>query len=357
LIQPVKGDPEPICNIVRSLLAGTPEQEDYFLAAFQRAVRLCYEGRYEPLQVFFFAGNPDDGKTLLATEILSACLGGRRIDATSYFIGATRFNADLARCELWIVDDMGDAKGFDRLVYNNNLKKTSADPDVRVEPKGIDAINASHLFHVVAVLFNLEGRGGSHLVPVITEDNKGKYQIFHTQRANLPTGADQYQKLQKLIRTHLPAFLYLLLEEYKANPAILSGDRFQVRHYHHPEVLKRIQETGAAYQLLPIIDQWMLETKLDEWYGPAIRLYQLLLNDQPGTAKIIGGLFKSSTSLGIALSELAHHYPERVFKNKIDRRGFYRILSPAKAKAVEEALESVTITAPATTVVKAKFEN
>ena len=96
---------------------------------------------------------------------------------------------------------------------------------------------------------------------------------------------------------------------------------------------------------------------MDEWYGPAIRLYQLLLNDQPGTAKIIGGLFKSSTSLGIALSELAHRYPERVFKNKIDHRGFYRILSPAKAKEVEGALESVTITAPAITVVKAKFEN
>ena len=357
MIQPVEGNHEPVYNIVHSLLAGTPEQIDYFWATFQRAVRLCYEGRYEPLQVFFFAGDPDDGKTLLATEILSACLGGRRIDATSYFIGATRFNADLARCELWIVDDMGDAKGFDRLVYNNNLKKTSADPDVRVEPKGIDAINVSHLFHVVVVLFNLEGRGGSHLAPTITEDNKGKYQIFRTQRADLPTGPGQYQKLQKLIRTHLPAFLYWLLKKYQPNPAILSGDRFQIRPYHHPEALIRIQETGAANQLLPIIDQWMLETKMDEWYGPAIRLYQLLLNDQPGTAKIIGGLFKSSTSLGIALSELAHRYPERVFKNKIDHRGFYRILSPAKAKEVEGALESVTITAPAITVVKAKFEN
>jgi hypothetical protein len=356
LIQPVKGENKFVYNIIHSLLSGTPEQLDYFRAVFQHAVRLCYEGRFEPLQILFFAGNPDDGKTLLATEILSACLGGRRIDATSYFIGGTRFNADLARCELWIVDDMGDAKGFDRLVYNNNLKKTSANPDVRVEPKGIDAINASHLFHAVVVLFNLEGRGGSHLVPIITADNKGKYQIFHTQRADLPTGPDQYRKLQKQIPDGLPNFLYWLLEEYKANPAVLSGDRFQVRHYHHPKVLARIQETGAAYQLSSIIDQWMLEMKFDEWYGPAIRLYQLLLNDQPGTVKIISGLFKSSISLGMALSELCYLIPEQYFKNKIDHRGFYRILSPAKAKAVAEATAVATVTGSTTNVVKAKFE-
>jgi hypothetical protein len=353
LIQPVKGPDKAVYQVVHSLLGGTPEQEDYFWAGFQRAVRLCYAGRYEPQQILFFAGNRDDGKTLLATEIMSACLGGRRIDATSYFIGATRFNADLARCELWIVDDQGDAKGFDRLVYNNNLKKTAADPDVRVEPKGVDAINVAHLFHVVVVLFNLEGHGGSHLAPTIAEDNAGKYQIFRTQPADVPTGPDQYQKLQKQIQAGLPNFLHWLLEEYKPNPAVLSGSRFQVHPYHHPEVLGRIQETGAASQILPIIDQWMLETKIDEWYDSAIRLYQLLLNDQPGTAKIGGSLFKSSISFGRALSDLAHRYPERFFKNEIDHRGFYRILSPAKAKAVESA----TITAPTTSVVKAKFEN
>jgi hypothetical protein len=199
LITPCKGDHLPVYTIVKSLLGCAPEQLDYFWAVFQRAVRLCYEGRYEPMQILFFAGNPDDGKTLLATEILSACLGGRRTDATSYFIGGTHFNADLARSELWIVDDMGDAKGFDRLVYNNNLKKVSADPDLRVEAKGVDAINVNRLFRLVVVLFNLEGRGGSHLAPTLAEDNKGKYQIFRTQRADLPTGPKQYQELQKLI--------------------------------------------------------------------------------------------------------------------------------------------------------------
>jgi hypothetical protein len=356
LLIPCKGDHSPVYKIVESLLGCAPEQLDYFWAVFQRAVRFCYEGRYEPMQILFFAGNPDDGKTLLATEILSACLGGRRTDATSYFIGGTHFNADLARCELWIVDDMGDAKGFDRLVYNNNLKKVSADPDLRVEAKGVDAINVSHLFHLVVVLFNLEGRGGSHLAPTLTEDNKGKYQLFRTQRADLPTGPKQYQELQKRIRDALPATLYWLLHEYVANPKVLSGDRFQVHPYHNPHVRNRIQETGAASQILPIIEQWMKEAGKEEWYGSAGVLYQDLLNGSPGMAKVVGSMFKSSISLGIALGELSRRYPERIFKNEIDDRGFYRILSPAKAKAVAEATDSVSVTPPTANVVKAKFQ-
>jgi hypothetical protein len=355
LIEPHKSDHLPVYNIIHSLLSETPEQEDYFLAAFQRAVRLVYQGHYEPQQSWFFAGNPDDGKTLLTTEILSACLGGRRIDATSYFIGATRFNADLARCELWIVDDMGDAKGFDRLVYNNNLKKIAADPDIRVEPKGIDALNARHLFHVVVVLFNLEGRGGSHLVPEIAEDNKGKFLIFRTTRADLPTGPDQYRTIQKQIRAALPAFQDWLLNVYSPNPAVLSDDRFQIRPYHHPDVLARIQETGNATQILPIIDQWMLEVKIDEWFGPPMRLYQLLLNDQAGTSKIVSSMFKSVLSFGRALSDLAHRLPDRFFKLHTKTGPVYRILSEQKGKEVAEGISSVNATAPTPNVVDAKF--
>jgi hypothetical protein len=356
LIEPAKGDHQPVYMIIHSLLSGTPEQEDYFLAAFQRAVRLAREGRYEPLQVFFFAGNPDDGKTLLATEIMSPCLGDRRIDATSYFIGATRFNFDLARCELWVVDDMGDAKGFDRLVYNNNLKKVAADPDVRVEPKGVDAINARHLFHVVVVLFNLEGRGSSHLMPEIAEDNKGKFLIFRTSRADLPQGLKQYQELQKQIRTALPAFLRWLLHIYHPKPEVFSGDRFQVKPYHHPDVLSWIQESGNANQILPIIDRWMKEGKMDEWFGPPIELYQNLLNEQPGTSKIVGSMSKSVISFGRALSDLAYRFPDRFFKVHTRAGAVYRILREQRGKEVAEGISALSVTAPTHNVVDAKFD-
>jgi hypothetical protein len=147
-----------------------------------------------------------------------------------------------------------------------------------------------------------------------------------------------------------------LLHEYVANPKVLSGDRFQIHPYHNPHVRNRIQETGAASQILPIIEQWMKEAGKEEWYGSASVLYQDLLNGSPGMAKVVGGMFKSSISLGIALSELSRRYPERIFRNEIDDRGFYRILSSAKAKAVVEATDSVSVTPPTANVVKAKFE-
>jgi hypothetical protein len=162
--------------------------------------------------------------------------------------------------------------------------------------------------------------------------------------------------LQKRIRDALPAILYWLLYEYVANPKVFCGDRFQVHPYHNPDVRNRIQETGAANQILPIIEQWMKEVGKEEWYGSAGMLYQDLHNGSPGMAKVVGSMFKSSISLGMALSELSHRYPERIFRNEVDDRGFYRILSPAKAKAVAEATDSVSVTAPTANVVKAKFE-
>jgi hypothetical protein len=352
-IEPKKGDPAFISDILRTLLADPPEQLDHFLAAFQRSVRLLRAGRYEPQQILFFAGNPNDGKTLLATEILRACLGGRRVDATSYFIGATRFNLDLARCELWIVDDQGDAKGFDRLVYNNNLKKTSADPDVRVEPKGVDAIMARHLPHLVVVLFNLEGRGGSHLMPEIAEDNKDKYLIFRTSAADLPQGPNQYQEIQTRIGAALPAFLNWLLNEYEAKPEVISGDRFQIRPYHHPEVIAYIQETGNAAQLLVLLDQALKEHQKEELFGPTTLHYHDLLNGSAGMAKIIGGMFKSVVSFGRAMSELAARHPERIIKRHTVEGTVYRVLSRAKAEGVAAAEAAGS---PEGVVIDAKFK-
>jgi hypothetical protein len=359
-IEPKPGNHEPVLQIIRSLLKPKeeekkegPTQEDYFLAWLQRVVRLAQAGRYEPTQVVFLAGAPSDGKTLLATELISPLLGGRSTDATSFFVGGTRFNADLGRAELWLVDDMGEAKGFDRQVYNNQLKKVAADPYVRVEPKGVDAVNVPGLFRAVVVLFNLEGK--CHLAPELNEDNRDKYLIFHTFPATLPTGSNQYQEIQALVRKGLSAFCYWL-EQYQPSSAVLSANRFQVHPYHNPEVVARIQESGAAAQLLPILDRWMRESKRDEWFGPPMELYEDLQNAQSGTAKIISSLFKSVISFGRALSELTYRYPDRFIRTRPRYGTAYRILSETNAKAVEAAAEE-TFAAGQPRVVDAKFDS
>jgi hypothetical protein len=257
LIEPKKRDHLPVYQIIESLFGRAPEQLDYVLACLQRYRRLLLQKRYEPMQTLILAGTHDDGKTLFATEILGPAFGDRRVDASHYLIGETRFNADLAGNELWLMDDHNETRWYDLRVLESILKKVAANPDIRAEAKGIDAFNARDLFRVVVLLFNIEGTGGSHLIPPLAEDSKDKLHIFHTQRATLPTGPNQFAEIRALIRSHMPAFLYWLDNEFVPKAEILSGDRYQIKAYHNPEVCAQIEKNSPAENLLPLLDRWL----------------------------------------------------------------------------------------------------
>ena len=350
LIEPREGNHLPVFSIVESLLAQDPEQLDYFLACLQRYRRLLLEGRYEPMQTLVFAGTHDDGKTLLATEIIGPALGDRRVDASAYLIGETRFNADLAESELWLMDDHNETKWYDVRILESILKKVSANPDIRAEPKGVNAMNARDLFRVVVCLFNIEGAGGSHLLPPLSEDFKGKVQIFHTQRADLPIGPNQFLEIRKLIRGAMPAFLYWLDKVFVPRAEILSGDRYQVKAYHNPEVCAQIDQHSAAMRLLPLLDNWLKESKTDKWEGSASELFTTFARDE-GTFRTLTPICKSEDSLGRALTELFRRFPDRVEKIVNGHRVRYQILAEPSTKRPAEAENNATTMPPKDNVV------
>ena len=303
------------------------------------------------MQTLVFAGTHDDGKTLLATEIIGPALGDRRVDASAYLIGETRFNADLAESELWLMDDHNETKWYDVRILESILKKVSANPDIRAEPKRRrNAINARDLFRVVVCLFNIEGAGGSHLLPPLSEDFKDKVQIFRTQRANLPVGPNQFLEIRKLIRGAMPAFLYWLDKVFVPRAEILSGDRYQVKAYHNPGVCAQIDQHSAAMRLLPLLDSWLKESKTDKWEGSASELFTALARDD-ALFKTLTPICKSEESLGKGLTELFRRFPDRFKKTVNGHRVRYQILAESPIKKPAEAENDVTITAPKDNVV------
>jgi Family of unknown function (DUF5906) len=315
------------------------------------------EGRYEPMQILIFAGTHDDGKTLLATEIIGPALGDRRVDASAFLTGDTRFNADLVKSELWLMDDHSESRWYDRRILESTLKKVSANPDVRAEPKGVDALNARDLFRVVVCLFNVEGAGGAHLIPPLSEDFKGKVQIFHTYPADLPVGSKQFQEIRKLIRPNMPAFLYWIDNTCQPKAEVFSGTRYQIHAYHNSDVCAQLDELSPATRLLPLLDRWMKETKLPEWLGNSTDLFTDLTRDD-GVFKTLTPICKNEISLGRALSELSHRLPDRFFNVGRCNHPTYRILSEATAKQLSETMESANATdSTSNVVVNAKFED
>ena len=133
------------------------------------------------------------------------------------------------------MDDHNETRWYDKRILESMLKKISANPDVPVEAKFMDALNVRDLFRVVVLLFNTEGTGGSHLIPPLAEDSEGKVSIFRTQRADLPMGSTQFKEIRKITRGKaMPAFLYWLDHEFVPRAEILSGDRFQIKGLPQP---------------------------------------------------------------------------------------------------------------------------
>ena len=359
LTEPKKGDHLPIYNIVKTLLACDPEQLDYVLAYLQRARRILREGRYEPLQILIFGGTHHDGKTLFVTEILCPALGGRRADASRFLTGETHFNAELARSELWVIDDHNETRWYDKRILESVLKKIAANPDVPVEAKFMDALNAVDLFRVPALLFNLEGTGGSHLIPPLSEDFEGKVSSFRTQRAELPTGPNQFREIRKITRGRaMPAFLYWIDNEFVPRADVLSGDRYQIKAYHNPEVVAQINQYSAGEQLLPILDRWIRESGKDEWTGTAEDLLYDVAHDDKFHRVLAEKKCANSRWLGRALSEIARDHPERAKKFGVDaHRPSYRFFTEAGSKKFAMAEESASAEEPTTSVlVPAKFQ-
>jgi hypothetical protein len=317
-IEPIKGDPSYVYNIIHTLIGWDQGQEDHFLASLQRARKIFRTGEYRPMQSWIFGGAPGDGKTLLATAIIAACFGGRHriADATAYFTGVTQFNAELGWFELWLVDDRGEIKRIDHIIYDNRMKKISSAPDVRIEAKGVDAVNAACLFRQVVVCFNPDSPHGIQLLPTLSEDMKGKVQIFLTHHADRPLGENQYAELEKEIKKSMPAFLYWLEKEYRANPAVLegegNGDRYQIKAYHNPILVARINEQSKTTHLRRLILEWMNEYKRD-WEGYATKLFNEL-NQATNVSSTFKSMFQSVNSLGYYLSDLAARYPDQFVK-------------------------------------------
>ena len=350
LIEPREGDHLPVFNIVESLLAQDPEQLDYFLACLQRCQRLLREGRYEPMQTLVFAGTHDDGKTLLATEIIGPALGDRRADASAFLTGETKFNEELVRSELWLMDDHNETKWYDVRILESILKKVSANPDIRAEAKNVGAITARDLFRVVVCLFNIEGAGGSHLLPPLSEDFKDKVQIFRTQRADLPVGPNQFLEIRKLIRGAMPAFLYWLDKVFVPRAEILSGDRYQVKAYHNPGVCAQIDQHSAAMRILPILDRWLRDSKKDKWEGSASDLFMDFALDD-ALFKTLTPICKSEHTLGRALADLSRRFPDRVLNVGNEHRARYQILAEPSTTQPAEAENDATTTASEDNVV------
>jgi hypothetical protein len=280
LIKPAKGDPSPVVHFMRKFL---PNCQDYFAHTWllDRHTGLLYPEKYTPGQALIIGGEAGDGKTFFKRRIVRPLLGGRGVDAISYLVGDDGWNDDLAKAELWEVDDQGDAHNFDRYVFTNNLKKAVADPDLRIRTRYLSAITVP-LKVAIIILFNTEARNYA-LLPEDTGDIRDKLIVLRSAKATFPTDTSRFEET---IAQALPAYLYWLLHEFQIPAEIRTQERFRIVAYKNPEILEAIQSTSPAAHLSELLQQFVEELPAPRWKDSAGRIYNTLLSDFSWRARL-----------------------------------------------------------------------
>jgi hypothetical protein len=313
---PAEGDCSFGLKILEELLPG--DQAPRFLAWLKRAYLAIKNQSGEMGQALIVAGASDSGKSLLQKRFITPVLGDQGADAIRFLIGQTGFNGELGAASHWMVDDQGDAVGFNRQVFSDAVKKAVADPMTRIEAKGADAITAP-IFRRLSIVMNTGGKNMA-LLPELTEDIADKLIVLKCDKVTSLLGSTPENNARLV--ADLPAFLYWL-EGYEPDPEVMGNPRFGTQAYFHPELKRELQSTSAAANLLPLIKK--LSTRFEGVYeGTSQQIYDELL--QSPSRFFLEKIVKSIQQFGRLMTEITKLYPELVTKRETKHGARYRIV-------------------------------
>ncbi len=322
--------------IIRALIEGRLDVPDFGarqLATFYGWCKCGYEsllsGEHRPGQALVLCGPSDCGKSRIQNQLITPLLGGRQSDPAPFLIGRTDFNSELISAEHHQIEDMPSAIDMRSREFFGEMIKASVIGDIqRSHKKGRDAITLSP-FRRLSMSMN-DNPERMKVLPPISSDLRDKIVLLKAQSSPLPmpleTGED-WRHFREAIKRELPAFCHFLTQ-YQV-PEDLRSRRFEVRYFHHPEILSALMENEPDQMLALLIDQRLFEAdERSGWRGTALELQQLLTDDESKCAAEARKLFSYSTACGVYLARLADKHPERYINDRSAKKREWIIRAP-----------------------------
>lgn len=322
IIEPVAGEWPTLRKVIGSVLDGQDGvQVAYFLAWLKVAYEALRAGRRQPGQAVVMCGPHGCGKSLLQ-QLVTEVLGGRVAKPYQVMTGGTGFNADLFGAEhLCIEDEQPSTDIRARRAFGSQIKNVTVAVDQRMHPKHRNAL-VLRPFWRITVSINDE-QENLMVLPPLDDSLEDKLMIFRAARNAMPmptgTAVERDAFWGQLVR-ELPAMLAYLVE--MDIPMEMRSERFGVRHYQHPEILRMLNEVAPEFRLLALLDAVLFQRGGTLAAEPS-QQRQLYV----GTAETIGSLLTMSCSgyehearrllswnnaCGTYLGRLAKALPERV---------------------------------------------
>ena len=268
LIEGKEGTWPTLATVLEGLLADENfEQVFYLFGWLKLALESLRAGKRRPGQALAFAGPRDCGKSLLQSMI-TVLLGGRMASPYQYMTGATPFNSEMFRAEHLVIEDNAASTDIRaRRSFGALLKTITVNECQPCFTKGRETVNLTPFWRLT-ITVNDEPEN-LLVLPPIDESIEDKLILLKASSRAMPMPTETLEERRAFWETllsELPAFVHFL--EGWEIPAHLRGQRFGIKHFHHPDLLRTLDDLAPERQLLDLIDAELFAGPLAEtWEG------------------------------------------------------------------------------------------
>ncbi len=268
------------------------------------------ERKFTPGQALAIAGPADAAKSLFQ-KIITVALGGRSARPYQFMSGQTPFNAHLFGAEHLMIEDESPATDHKaRRMLGAMVKSLTVNQDQSCHRKGATPIMLRPYWRL-SITLNDEPEN-LMVLPPIDESLDDKIILLKAERRDMPmptaTPADR-EAFWNTLMAELPAFL-AYVESFEIPPALVS-QRFGITHYHHPELLAKLDDLSPEFKLLAIVENHLLLAD-QTWKGKASDLERTLTDKDCPFHYEARKLLSWPTACGTYLSRLRRRHPNRI---------------------------------------------
>ena len=267
-----------------------------------------------PGQVLILAGPQGCGKNLVQELIITPILGDRIAEPYRFAVGRTQFNQDLYKAAHLMIADQ--KKPTERADMREFIRRMASNDFDSLHPKNKEAIGLPTLWRMT-ISCNEEPADLKIIPPL--DGLEDKLMLFRCALADMPMPTGDIQSRHEFaaaIRAELPAFIDSLLS-FKI-PSGLYHERFGIKGYLHPELVRMVRKLDSEEDLLELIkDARKLSPQLNLTLITAAELHQRLYKIKNLRQHLLA-ITRSPRWLGQLLSKLANR------NDGIVKRGHYR---------------------------------
>ena len=316
LVEPERGDWAVVGELLENLLSSAEDGVDqtvYFFGWLRQAMECLRRGWWNVGGLCLaIAGERECGKSLLV-QLIRLCFGGRQAMAYEWLVGRDMFNDDVLESPLLVVDDVtADTSFKGRKHFADMIKGVVAVSGCRFRGLGKRPMTL-YPFHRLVICMNLEA-DCIKVLPVMDDQIWDKLMLLRAYRRPMPmpvsTDVEKRAFWERLV-AELPAFLWWLEREWEA-PEELKG-RFGVRHFHHSEILEKLDEHSPHMRLMEFLER-ALFPMYEEWRGTASDLRAELQGEDSRLSQDEKQGLRPVAYLGEDLTNLSRKFGSRRFE-------------------------------------------